>query len=128
MRMLLYFFVKPRQDTVLLEHRFYFFRGPVWWVSVWSTEWGIWGENVNVTWFCCRDLPRWYVPRLPISLTSSLSVVSACVEYWVSNIRRECQCYRIFVQSISKILCSFVTDLTEIKVQCGECLREVLGE
>jgi hypothetical protein len=54
--------------------------------------------------------------------------MSIYLKNWVSNIKRERQCYFILLQSISKVLCSLVTDFIAIEVQCGECLGEVMNE
>ncbi len=122
MWMLLYSVSKHQQDIVLLEHRFDYHRGPVWWASVWSTGWVIKEENENITLFCCKASARCCNPSSPIWFSSRSSVVSVCVKNWLSNIRKECKCYFILFQSISKMLCSLNADFIYTELQCGECL------
>jgi hypothetical protein len=126
MRILLYFVSKHQQDVVLLGSRLHCQRGPVWWVSVWSTGWVIEVEYENVTLFCFKASARCCASSPPIWFVPRFSVVSVCVKYWVSNIRRECECYCILFQSISKMLCSLATDFIVTEVQCCECLCEEL--
>ncbi len=55
-------------------------------------------------------------------------MVSVYVKYRVSKRRRESECYFILFQSISKTLCSLVTNPLAVEVQCGEYLYEEIKE
>jgi hypothetical protein len=94
-------------------------------VYVKRKQWKIRRRGRNVTLFCCRAVARCCAPLAPIWLPWSSSVVSVyVVRKRMRDSMKRWERYIVLLYSSRKMLCSFITDLIVIKVECGECLCE----
>jgi hypothetical protein len=110
-----------------VEHPYCFRKDREWWVSILINN-GIYAVDQKTSCLTVLFRSAWArccAPSAPILLSWRSRVVSVYIDrYWsLCSWSDEKLPYRVLLQCLSQMLCSFIIDLVVAKIESGECLH-----